>query len=59
MVSHWRRIGVELELTHDKLDIIQRDRESVEDCAADMLNKWLISGKATKQALMEAVQLVK
>ena len=52
-------IGLELELTYDNLDIIERNRDSVEDRAAAMLNQWLTSGRATKQVLVEAVQEVK
>ena len=48
-----------LELTFGDLDIIKCNSDSVEDCAAAMLNKWLTSGKATKQALVEALQMVK
>ena len=59
LVSRWRRIGIELELTNSDLDVIQRDRDSVEDCAVAMLDQWLASGSATKQALVEAVQVVK
>ena len=56
LVSRWRRVGLELELTDGDLDIIQRNRDSVEDRAAGMLSRWLTSGGATKQALVEAVQ---
>ena len=59
LVSRWRRIGLELQLTYDDLSIIKRDSESVEDCAAGMLHQWLRSGSATKQALLEAIQMVK
>ena len=59
LVSRWRRIGLELQLTCDDLNIIKRNNDSVEDCATDMLHQWLRSGRATKQALLEAVQMVK
>ena len=59
LVCRWRRIGVELELTDGDLEIIQRNRDSVEDRAVGMLNQWLTSGRATKQALVEAVQAIK
>ena len=52
-------IGLELELTYDNLDVIERDKDTVADRVAAMLHQWLTSGKATKQALMEAVQEVK
>ena len=59
LVSRWRRIGLVLQLTYDNLEVIQRDRDSMEDCAAAMLHQWMTSGGATKQALVEAVQDVK
>ena len=59
LVSRWRRIGIELEITNSDLDITQRDRDSVEDRAVAMLDQWLASGSATKQALVEAVWVVK
>ena len=58
LLFRWRRIGIELELTYDDLEVIWYNRDSVEDRAAAMLYQWLISGRATKQALVEAVQLV-
>ena len=41
------------------LEVIQGNKDSVESRAAAMLYKWLTSGKATKQALVEAVRVVK
>ena len=58
-VANWRLIGIELELTYGDLDIIERNRDGVADRAAGMLNQWLTSGRATKKALVEAVQEVK
>ena len=59
LISRWRRIGIELELTNSDLDVIQRERDSVEDRAVAMLDQWLTSSRATKQALVEAVRVVK
>ena len=59
LVSRWRRIGLVLQLTYDNLEVVQRDRDSVEDRATAMLHQWLTSGRATKQALVEAVEDVK
>ena len=59
LVFRWRRIGLQLALTYGDLEVIQRDKDSVEDCAAAMLYQWLTSGKASKQVLAEAVQVVK
>ena len=59
LLLHWWRIGIELEVTYGDLEVIQGNKDSMELCAAAMLNKWLNSGSATKQALVEAVQVVK
>ena len=59
LVFRWRRIGLELNLTYSDFEVIQRDRDSVEDCATAMLHQWLTGGRATKQALVEAVRQVK
>ena len=59
LVSRWRRIGLELELTPDDLDIIESNRAREEDRATDMLYRWLTSGRATKQVLVDALQVVK
>ena len=47
-----------IELTFADLKVIKCNDDSVEYCAAAILDKWLTSGKATKQALQEAVQAV-
>ena len=61
LVAHWWRIGIKLEQTLGDLEVIKSDSDSVEYRAAAlaMLNKWLISGRATRQALVEAVRVVK
>ena len=56
LFSHWRRLGIELKLSQETLDIIEDERTRVADRAASMLNAWLKSSEATKQALIEAVQ---
>ena len=57
-VTNWRMIGIELELTYSDLDIIECNRDGVENCAAAMLNQWLLSGRATKQGLLDALEEV-
>ena len=59
LVSRWRRIGLELELTYGDLEVIESNRAREEDRATAMLHQWLISGRATKQALVDAVRVVK
>ena len=59
ITTRWKRIGVQLKLSYGDLDKIESNKASVEDCAMAMLYQWLISGRATKQALIDAVQVVK
>ena len=60
LVYRWRMIGLVLKLAYDDLEAVKcNNNNSVEDCAAAMLHQWLTSGRATKQALVEAVQEVK
>ena len=48
-----------IELTFDDLNVIKCNDDSVEYCAAAILDKLLTSGKATKQTPLEALQAVK
>ena len=59
LVSRWRRVGLELELPYDNLEVVQANREGVEDRAVAMLHEWLTGGRATKQALLKAIQMIK
>ena len=59
LVSRWRMIGLVLKLAYDNLEVIKCNNDNVEDRAAAMLHQWLSSGRATKQALVEAVQEAK
>ena len=59
LVPRWRRVGIQLKLTGEALDIIERDRAGEENRAIAMLHQWLISGRATKQALVDALQRIK
>ena len=56
LVSHWKMIGLILELDYDNLEVIKGNNDRVEDRATAMIHQWLTSGRATKQALVEAVQ---
>ena len=58
LVYCWKRIGIELALTYVDLEVIERDKHDVQDRAAAMLHQWLTSGRATKQALLDAVEEV-
>ena len=55
----WKLIGLLLQVTYSDLEIIQDRQDSVEGHTMAMLHQWLTSGRATKQALVEAVQEVK
>ena len=55
----WKRIGRELKLRYGDLESIESDKATVEDRVAAMLHQWLISNRATKQALVDALQRVK
>ena len=59
LVACWWRIGLQVQLTYGDLEVIQGSKDSVQDRAAAMLDQWLTSGRATKQPLVEAVQVVK
>ena len=59
LVSRWRRFGLELELMFGDLEVIESNRAIAEDRATAMLHQWLISDKATKQALVDAVRVIK
>ena len=59
LVARWWRIGLQVQLTYGDLEVIQGSKDSVQYHAAAMLHQWLTSGRATKQPLVEAVQVVK
>ena len=59
ITSRWRRIGLQLKLSYGDLESIASNKASVEDRAMAMLHQWLISDRATKQALIDAVRVVK
>ena len=57
LVVHWKRIGVLLQLSYPKLEIIEYNHPNrVENCLIAMLQQWLVSGRATKQALVDVLQ---
>ena len=59
LLARWWRLGIELQLPNNDLMMIQDNEDRLESQAAAMLNKWLTSGKANKQALVEAVRAIK
>ena len=57
--THWRNIGVLLELEDSSLGAIETSNRGVPDnCLREMLNKWLsqTNPRPTKTALVEAVE---
>ena len=58
LVPRWKRIGVQLRLTFGDLQIIESNNAGEENRTMAMLHKWLISGRATKQALVDALRRI-
>ena len=58
--AKWRRIGLELELTHSDLEAIATDsrHQNPEDQLEQVLAKWLNRGEATWRQLSEALYSV-
>ena len=59
LVPRWRRIGVQLKLTYADLEIIESNKAGEENRTMAMLHQWLISSRATKQALVDALRRIK
>ena len=56
LVVHWKMIGVLLQLSYPNLEIIENNNARVENRLIAMLHQWLVSGRASKQALVDALQ---
>ena len=56
LVSRWERIGVRLRVSYSDLKTIKRDELGENERLSAMLDKWLRSGQATKQALAAALK---
>ena len=59
IISYWRRTGLQLKLRYGELECIECNKARLQDRVAAMLRQWLISGRVTKQALVDALQRVK
>ena len=55
-LPRWKMIGAFLNLSYSNLKVIERNEPGEEDRMMAMLNEWLVSGRATKQALVDALQ---
>ncbi len=56
--ARWRRIGLQLELTHGDLEAIDSHYRNPDDQLEQVLAKWLKGGEATWRQLMEALYSV-
>ena len=56
LVARWKKIGIILQLPYSDLEIIKRNQPDEEERLMAMLNQWLTSGRATKQALATTLQ---
>ena len=58
--SHWKNIGVFLEMDTNELDKIENDEKGVENCLRVMLSKWLkqVDPVPTWKGLAEAVEVI-
>ncbi len=56
--AKWRRIGLELELTHGDLEAIDLRYRNPADQLEQVLAEWLKGGEATWRQLMEALYSV-
>ena len=53
--AKWRRIGLELNLTHGTLDAIEQRNQDPADRMERVLIEWLNKGKATWKELVKAL----
>ena len=58
MIPNWKRIGLQLGLTLPQLRIIQKDETEEYDRFTSMLDLWLRTCDATKQALEDALKKI-
>ena len=58
VVTKWKTTGVLLQLPYSDLEVIRRNEDNEEDRMMATLNKWLTSGKASKKALADALQML-
>ena len=56
LVARWKKIGIILQLRYSDLKVIKRNEPNEEERLIAMLDQWLTSGRATKQALVDALR---
>ena len=58
LAAEWRNIGVMLDISDDKLQAIERDRQQGNDCLREMISEWLksIDPPPTWSKLADAVK---
>ena len=52
----WKALGLYLNISYPKLQMIEMDHRRVADCKMAMLQHWLCSGTANKQTLLLALR---
>ena len=55
---HWKKLGLYLDILLSELEMIEADRAKVDDRIMTMLDRWLRSGTATKQVLIDALRKI-
>ena len=58
MIPYWNRIGLQLGMSYSQLKTIQKDEAVEYDRFTAMLDLWLRTGNATKQALGDALNKI-
>ena len=59
LITRWKKIGVMLRLPHSDLEVIKRNQPDEEERLMAMLDQWLTSGRATKEALVDVLQTLR
>ena len=59
LVVRWKKIGIMLQLRYSDLEVIKRNQPDEEERLMAMLDQWLSTGRATKQALVDALRKIR
>ena len=58
-IKKWLALGLQLGMDYSLLDDIDRDKGgNAERCIPAMLHTWLLSGRATKSSLVDALGMI-
>ena len=58
-IFRWKVIGGFLRIPYSRLKVIERNEFGEEERMMAMLDQWLSTGTATKQALLDALRRIK